>query len=240
MIKNSLSIIKKLILDILLPPFCINCGTEGSYLCLDCQSLIEILERQYCPFCQSPKIVPDGKTCRICKRNKKLNGLFCATSYENKIVKELIHMFKYEPYLAKSLTDILSSFIITHFQLVEQHNFGNCLWIPVPLHRSKLKRRGFNQSEELAKKLKENLGGELLTNVLIKQKATPSQTDLPTEKRKENVIGAFKCENSELIKNKIIFLVDDVFTTGSTLEECARVLKASGAKEVWGVVVARG
>ena len=93
----DLSSFKKLILDLLFPKFCINCGKEESYLCQDCFSLVDIAERQYCPFCSSPKVVIDGKTCNYCKKSKQLSGLYCATSYNNFIAKKMINQFKYEP-----------------------------------------------------------------------------------------------------------------------------------------------
>jgi len=111
--KKFLPSIKNFILDILFPRFCINCNKEGNYLCQDCFSLIEISESQYCPFCSSPKIVLDGKTCNYCRRRKKLVGLFCTTSYNNFVVKKLINQFKYEPYI-KELSKLLCSLIVAH------------------------------------------------------------------------------------------------------------------------------
>ena len=249
--QRFLSSPKNLILDILFPAFCINCSKEGSYLCPDCFSLTDILNRQYCPFCECPKVVLDGKSCNRCKRSKNLNGLYCATSYDNFIVKKLINQFKYEPYL-KELSKPLSSLIIAHLinlnkftpldnkHLTEFKEFSNFLVISVPLHKKKLKQRGFNQAEELAKELSKNLKIPVICNVLVKIKQTPSQVELMKEEREKNIKGAFSCQNPELINRREILLVDDVFTTGSTLEECARVLKDAGAKEVWGIVVARG
>ena len=80
----------------------------------------------------------------------------------------------------------------------------------------------------------------ILTSVLSKTKQTPAQVTLEKEKRQTNIKGAFLCQEPNAIKNKTVFLLDDVLTTGSTMEECARVLKNSGAKKVWGIVVARG
>jgi len=108
-----LSSAKEFLVDLLFPKFCINCGREGSYLCQDCLSLIDILEIQYCPFCALPKIVIDGKTCNSCKNSKRLTGLYCATSYDNFIVKKTINQLKYEPYI-KELSKSLASLIIAH------------------------------------------------------------------------------------------------------------------------------
>lgn len=236
----SLSAVKNAFLDILFPASCVNCGAEGTYFCQDCASLVEIFEDQYCPFCRIPKIVPDGRTCVRCRKDKKLNGLFCATSYENKLVRKMLQLLKYKPSYAKCLAEPLVSFIITHFQLVNKIDFSKYLWIPVPLHKSRLKERGFNQAEELTKNLSENLGGRLASAALVKKRPTKDQVGLPREERKKNVEGAFSCVKPETVKGEKILLVDDVFTTGATMEECARALKRAGAKEVWGVTVARG
>lgn len=245
--RKFLSVTKEFLLDILFPCFCLNCGKEGNYLCQDCFSLIEILERQYCPFCppagrpgSAPKIVLDGRACLSCRRTKKLSGLFCSTSYDNFIAKKLINQFKYEPYI-KELSKTLSSLIIAHLlNLNNFPNFANFVLLAVPLHKKKLKQRGFNQAEEIGKKLSRFLKVPLFNDVLLKIKQTLSQVDLEKKQRQENIKGAFFCQKPELIKNQNILLVDDVLTTGSTMEECASILKEAGAKEVWGIVVARG
>ena len=238
--KNFLLSAKKIFLDILFPKFCLNCEREGNYLCQDCFYLIDILDRQYCPFCFPPKITLDGKTCESCKRTKKLKGLFCAASYENFIVKKTINRFKYRPYL-KDLAPILASLIITYLiKLNKLSDFGDFSLVPIPLHKRKLKLRGYNQAEELAKEISTILKIPVLSNVLLKIKNTPAQVELKKEERRENIKNAFLCKDPAMIKNKKILLVDDVFTTGATMEECALVLRNSGAKEVWGMVVARG
>ncbi len=230
--------IKKFILDVFFPKFCLVCGKEGSYLCDDCFSLIDVSERQYCPFCSPAKIVLDGKTCSYHRRTKKLNGLYSATSYDNFIIKKLIHQLKYS--YVKEIADPLSKIIIVHLANINKlENFSDFILLAVPLHKRKLKRRGFNQSEEIAKRLSEIIKIPYLKNVLIKIKETPAQANLKKEEREKNLESAFSCQNKELISGKKILLVDDVFTTGSTMEECAKTLKNCQAKEVWGLVVAR-
>ena len=236
----NLSSTKEFILDLLFPKFCISCGKEGSYLCQDCFSLIDILERQYCPFCPQPKVVLDGKTCNFCKRSKSLNGLYCAASYNNFIVKKLINQFKYEPYI-KELSKPLSSLIVVHLiNLDKVENFQDYILVPIPLHKKKLKKRGFNQAGEIAKEFSENLKIPVFSDALIKTKQTSAQVELKKEEREKNIKGVFLCQKPELVMGKKILLIDDIFTTGSTMEQCARLLQEAGAKEVWGVVVARG
>jgi len=244
--------IQNFILNIFFPKFCFSCQREGNYLCQDCQATLEISENNFC-LCQKPLRLPRAGKCQRC-RSKKLRGLYFAVSYQNNLIQKLIRQFKYEPFI-KELAKPLTSLIITHFQLVNNKpDFSGFFLVPVPLEKRKLKQRGFNQAEEIAKELSKSLGLEILNNVLIKIKETLPQVELSQEEREENVLGAFSIKNEDynppttlpsfgrapIIKNKKILLVDDVFTTGSTMEEAAKVLNEGGAKEVWGVVIARG
>jgi len=237
--KRILIAIKEFFLDLLFPKFCISCGKKESYLCQDCFSLIDIAERQYCPFCPQPRVVIDGRTCNFCQRSKKLAGLYSATSYDNFIVKKTVNQFKYA--YIKELAKPLSSLIVAHLiNLNQVESFLSFILIPIPLHKKKLKQRGFNQAEEIGKELSKNLEAPILNNVLIKTKQTSAQVELKKEEREKNIKGAFFCQKPELVRDKKILLVDDIFTTGSTMEECALTLKRAGAKEIWGIVVARG
>ncbi len=234
-----LASIKSFLLDLIFPKFCISCGREGSHICYDCLSMVEILEYQFCPVCQ--KRVIDGKICKNCRTRTNLAGLFAATPYQNKIVKKMINKFKYTPYI-KNLSFPLYSLIISHLKQLNNYSFSildNGILIPVPLHRKRLKIRGFNQTEKIANHFSEFLKIPLIKDVLIKTKESQSQIGLSSEQRKQNIQGVFTCENIEQIKAKKILLIDDVFTTGSTMEECAKTLNQAGAKEVWGIVVAR-
>ena len=257
----NLSSIKEFILDILFPRFCLSCGKEGTWLCEDCFSLIDIFKRQYCPFCPYPKIVLDGRTCNSCRKSKKLAGLYCAVSYDDFIIKKLINQFKYEPYI-KELSKPLALLIATHLVHLNPvrdyrnrekaqkegisngvnnlSNFKEFILIPIPLHKKKMKQRGFNQAEEIGKELSKILKIPIFNNVLAKIKQTPAQVELKKEQREKNVKGVFRCQKPKLVRNKKILLIDDIFTTGSTMEECADVLKTAGAKQVWGMAVARG
>lgn len=234
---NYLSYAKEFLLDALFPKFCINCQKEGNYICYDCFSLIDIENRQYCPFCLDEKF---SATCFNCRKSKNLGKLYFASSYENKIIKKLIHEFKYEPFV-KDIAKILAQIMIIHIALLKKtKEIKNFTLIPVPLYKSKLRHRGFNQSQELANELSEFFKIPVLKNALIKIKNTENQAELSKEKREKNLKNVFSCPNPEIIKNKNILLVDDVFTTGATMEECASILKQSGALRVHGIVVARG
>lgn len=213
--------LKNFLLELFFPEFCFGCQREGSYLCPDCKSILEI----------------SGFHQRYATEN--LSDLYFALDYKNLLIKKLIRSFKYEPFV-KELSKTLSSLIIDYFQLLEKRpEFSNFVLIPVPLEKRKLKWRGFNQTEEIGKEIVKFLGIPILNNVLSKIKETPAQVELQSKERKENLEGAFGVENKNLIENKKILLVDDVYTTGSTMEECAKILKKGGVREVIGVVVAR-
>ena len=218
-----LSKAKKFLLDLFYPKFCFLCQREGSYLCQDCLSTLDSNP----PTTHTPP--PKG-----------LDGLYWAIDYQKPLIKNLIQSFKYEP-LIKELAKNLASLIIEHFQLLDNKpDFKDFVLIPVPLEKKKLKWRGFNQAEEIAKELSSFLKIPLLSNCLIKTKETLPQVELSDQERKENIKGAFSSKHPELIKERKILLVDDLYTTGSTMEECARVLKQAGAREVIGVAIARG
>jgi len=213
--------VKNFFLNLFYPKYCFLCQREGTYLCQDCLSTLEI----------------SGFHQKFSTEN--LSDLYFATSYQKPLIKNLLQSFKYKPFV-KELADNLSSLIIEHFQLLEKPpDFADFILIPVPMEKKKLKWRGFNQAEELGKELSSFLKIPLISGCLIKIKETPSQVELSDEERKENIKGVFTVRNGELIKNKKILLVDDVYTTGATMEECARVLKKAGAKEVIGIVIAR-
>jgi len=231
---------KNFLLELFFPRFCLLCQKDynppttssrpdksgqapGNYLCEDCRAILEISSshQKY--------------------STKSFNDLYFALPYQNPLVKNLIQRFKYEPFI-KELSESLSSLIIEHFQLIEKPltDFFYFILIPIPLKEKRLRWRGFNQAEEIAKKLAKFLNLPIYNDVLIKIKETLPQVELSDEERRENIKGTFFCQNKNKILGKKILLVDDVYTTGSTLEEAARVLKEAGAREVIGIVVARG
>ena len=233
---GSFSILKIFLLNIFFPKFCLGCEKEGTYFCEDCKACLEISEDNFC-LCENPKRLTEEGKCSNCQL-KELNGLYFTVSYQNKLIKKLIHQFKYEPYI-KELAEPLANLIITHFLLLDKSNqiWKGKILVPIPLSKGKLKERGFNQAEEIAKNLS-NFLKIPLCNCLVKIKETPSQVDLSEKERRENIKRVFEIE--EEAKDKRILLVDDVYTTGTTMNEAAKVLKEAGAKEVWGVVIARG
>jgi ComF family protein len=213
--------VKNFFLDLIFPKFCLGCKREGNFLCQDCFSTLEIL------------------TSHQKFNGKNLADLYFPVNYENFLIKKLISNFKYPP-LIKELKKELAFVIVSHFLLLDKKpNFSDFVLVPIPLSKKKLKWRGFNQAEEIAKELADFLKIPLISDCLIKIKETRDQVELSEKERRENVKGVFFVKNKEKIIGKNVLLVDDVFTTGATMEEAARVLKETGAKKIVGIVVAK-
>lgn len=236
--------IKAFLLDLFFPKFCLGCQREGFYLCQDCRALLEILDHDYCLCEKNPTQLSSSQNTGKCDKcsEKKLSGLYFAIPYkENPLTRSLIYQFKYQPYL-KDLAKTLASIIAEHFILSNKNTddfWENSVLIPIPLDKEKLKTRGYNQSEELAKELSKIIQVPATTHNLVKIKKTKPQMESSKEERIKNLEGVFAIKNPEDFSGKKVFLVDDVYTTGSTMSECANVLLASGAKQVWGICIAR-
>ncbi len=154
-------------------------------------------------------------------------------------MRELIHLLKYDRVrpaagvLGRMLSDSL-------LQLLSQFESRSLLVIPVPLHEKKLRERGFNQSELIARAAMKIIPlGDVNCSTLYRVRPTESQTGLTPQQRRSNIRGAFRVLDSSEISRRDILLVDDVFTTGTTAAECARVLRKAGAARVWVATVAR-
>lgn len=238
--KDFLTNARDFLIDLLFPRFCLSCGEEGTWFCQDCASILGIRDVASCPICL--RRVMDFRTCPSCKNRTNLSGLFWALSYESPLVQKIIRQYKYEP-LIRELARPLANIIISHLLLVEadKNNFlGDFVLVPLPLHTKRKKWRGFDQAYEISKEIGNYFNMPVLDSVLMRQKETPPQAELGKEDRELNIKDAFSCVNQNLISGKKIFLVDDVYTTGATMREAAKVLKSAGAKEVWGLVIARG
>ncbi|MFC1608964.1 ComF family protein [Patescibacteria group bacterium] len=238
--KELIQKINKLILDTLFPIQCISCKKQNYWICDQCLSEIIIKDKQVCPICEQVTI-PDGQTCFKCKQKHSIDGLLVAIDYkENKVIDKAIHYFKYR--FIEDLSEPLGK-IITKTFIRSSLKIPDAI-VPIPLHSKRLRWRGFNQAELLCSHISQNISPNLstpiLSSALIRSKNTPSQMKIKNyHQRKSNLKNAFLVKNEAEIKNKRILLVDDISTTGSTIFECAKVLKKSGAKDVFGIVIAR-
>jgi ComF family protein len=192
----------------------------------------------------SPYAVSEGVArCGACQRVEPLFAKAVAYgSYEGGL-RELIHLLKYEQVrpAAAVLGRMLGEAVGAVAGLLGQ---AQPLVVPVPLHVAKLRQRGFNQSELIARAALKSpalttVSWPLHTGVLERSRATESQTGLTRHQRRENIRGAFRVNDSGIVAGRTVLLVDDVFTTGTTVSECARVLRKAGAVQVWVATVAR-
>ena len=215
------------------------CGSEvnnSEYsLCDNCESSIERCEK-VCSICGAP-VKSEATICMICAGKKReFDYARAPFVYKNNVVKA-IHNFKYsgKKYLAKPFAKIILSSYNELKNLVG--NFD--LIIPIPLHKSKLKKRGFNQAELIAKELSLLTCVPMDKSLAIRVKNTATQTELSSKERKENLDKAFELTDKSKITDKNILIVDDILTTGATTESLAKLLKGAKAKSVCVVSFAR-
>ncbi|MFZ3212944.1 MAG: ComF family protein [Terriglobales bacterium] len=209
-------------------------------VCDHCLSGIAPIGGRLCAVCGEHVFTPYGEAlCGECRMAAPPFVRAVAYGSYDGGLRELIHLLKYgrvrpaAGVLGRMLAEVIQGF---------GSEFRAAVIVPVPLHRSKLRQRGFNQAEEIARAALKNLdrsGLTLAAGVLDRKRATESQTGLTDHQRQENVRGAFLVTSPELIKDQDVLLVDDVFTTGATASECARVLRRRGADRVFVATVAR-
>jgi len=216
-------------LDLLFPKYCVACGTWGEFVCQSCFKEITFVNLTTCPFCS---ILTSGVTCPAHKKYK-LDGAVAAVYYGD-VIKKAIAAWKYSQ--VKDLTDFLSSFLI--FKLKEMDFIKEKpLIIPIPLHKQKLRKRGYNQSLLLAYRLADYFNLEV-SECLERIINNPSQTSVGEKNRRQNVKGIFKIKKQPINKN--ILLIDDVITTGATLNEAAKILKENNnIQKIWAATIAR-
>ena len=246
--------IKEILLDILFPKKCIECDKEGNYVCEKCSVFISesIL---VCPICGNAN--HSGQKHFNCSKRYDLDGLINIWDYEG-VMKKLILEIKY-----RGVTDAISGLVEDSFKTMTEDKkrfkpflsfllSENTCIAYVPMHRKKQRRRGFNQSEIIAKKIGK-MSNCKVVSLLEKTVNTKSQTKLTKEERMKNVRDSFSMiapshsepapghsePAGEESRNQNVLLVDDVFTTGATMKECCKVLKQSGIKNIWGFTLAR-
>jgi competence protein ComFC len=236
--------IKKLFLDILFPVECLGCGKAEAWLCEACLKKIPQLEFFYCPVCERKSL--RGEAHQACQAKSYLNGLLVAADWQNQILKKAIHAFKYNFVLdlKQSLGVILIKKIkqadILFLPQITQGYFQAVA--PVPLHKKRYLWRGFNQAEILADEVAKELSLPMLANLISRKKHIKPQVKKLKEERIKNMEDMFEINSAEkdFVLNKKILLIDDVATTGATMQAAAKALKQAGVGEVWGLALARG
>lgn len=203
------------------PKKCLGCGKSDTYLCMDCFKQIQITL-----IVERPK-------------DAYLDRIISVTNYANPLIRDLIKSFKY--YFVRELSESLSQLLIRALETFDTSlKVFNFIIIPIPLHEHRLRYRGFNQAELLAKQIANHFNLPIETNILKRIVPTGPQANIKDiNKRKNNIKDVFNIIPNA-VEGKNILLIDDVCTTGATLIEAARVLKLNGAKEIWALVVAKG
>ena len=231
--------IHRFILDILFPVTCLGCGKEGTWLCETCLALLPLEDEHVCPICEK-MVTPSGRTCFACRKKSPLDALLAAFFYDRELVRRAVHHYKYR-FIAELHVPLggllVDSLLQSDLPLPD-------LIIPVPLHRRRLRWRGFNQSQLLAQHVGAHLTPgfpiPVCLDVLQRKRYTLPQMGIKDKpQRRRNIENAFIFSSAAEVQNRSILLVDDIATTGATIFECARMLKAAGAKQVWAVVIAR-
>ena len=211
------------ILNLIFPNVCGFCNkiNENS-LCIDCEKMLSKYKLERIKDCKEDK-------------TKYFDFSYCALKYEG-IVREKIISYKFgeKSYLYKTFAKI----IINNKKIYDILKLYDII-LPVPMHKSKESVRGYNQSALLAMEIANSIGIKFKDGVLVKIKDTNIQSSLTKKERHKNLNGAFKVKDKGKIINKKVVLVDDIYTTGSTVNECSKVLKNAGAKEILVVTIAK-
>ncbi len=205
----------KTISDLLFPIQCLGCGQEGNFICFNCFKKL--------PFNTKPI----------------KNNLLIASYYENPLIKQLIHRYKYD--FVKDLAKPLGLLMVKRLQEVRPQLKLDLVLIPIPLHPRRLRWRGFNQAELLVQQISQKLNIPVNNNLLIRTKHTLPQMGIQNaQQRRENIEQAFALSKEINLSNKTLILIDDISTTGATLEQAVQALQPLQAKQIWKLVVAQG
>ena len=227
-------------LSLLYPPRCLVCRTLGETgLCADCLAQITPVAVPSCRTC-GQTIAPPGMHCRHCRLRRPVYDRARAMGAYEGVLQTALHQFKYHdrPQLAAPLGLLLAAFARSNAADLNGLRFDALL--PVPMHPVRRRQRGYNQSERLARVVGAELGLPLLTDALVRTRATRPQVGLAGDDRRSNLAGAFAVRRPEAVQGKTLLLIDDVVTTGSSLHECALSLKADGAQAVYALTLAAG
>lgn len=234
MFSSALTKIRKLILDALFPPLCIHCAAhlrDSSTLCARCLSLIRAHETMFCPSCL--RRLPENK--KGCHKNAHYL-LAPLGNYDDAALRALIHALKYKG--AKEASYTLSALLARYVSQL-QLDADDYLVIPIPLSHKRMRERGFNQAELIAGDIASRYHLEMRSDILCKIKHTPTQTGLSKKERKTNLLGCFELRDKKGVHGRSVILVDDVFTSGATMDEAARTLKEAGVKKIIALVLAK-
>lgn len=231
------------LVNVVFPPTCLFCATINTQaICPKCLNELYLICSTNCIYCDQPTLF--GLTHLLCLKSALSqhaswlpDSLLCLYKYEH-YVRDCIRKAKYQ---ANEFMGLKQAFnhALTHLTNVGYTPYAKAVVIPIPLSNHKLRHRGFNQAEILATVFSKTYGLNINTKLLIRTHDTLSQYTQTRLERHTNLKGAFALTNTQLITNKVIYLVDDVCTTGATLKEAATVLKLAGANQVHCITMAK-
>ena len=223
-------------MDLLFPRICFGCDIrlqcKEKILCSDCESSLQFLTG-VCKLCGSPENPSD---CPVCNSNEFVFDKARSVFIFSKTVQNLIHELKYNE--MKRITKYLGKYVSEYLHLFQP--FENIdIIAPVPLHKVKKRARGFNQAEFLSKEISRYVNWQHIPHLILRNRFTDTQTKLNRKQRQENVSGAFALNTKFNILNKNILIVDDVFTTGATVNSISKLLKKNHAGKIYVLTIAR-
>jgi competence protein ComFC len=217
--------------DWVFPPACIGCGKIGKNLCPDCEAKIPYLVHDLCPKCGYPK--KHQKTCECCgKLTPQFTALRSVAEYSGAIQNAIVRL--------KFHNDLGIGYVFAAklADLIKKNNWQVDLITPVPSSRERLKSRGYNQAGVLARSVALQLGIKYDDKIIIKKRDTSTQVERNAQARRQNMTDVFQASGKSL-HSKSVLIVDDVITTGATINDCARAIQFAGAKEVYGISLGR-
>jgi competence protein ComFC len=218
-------------LDWLYPPTCASCEQKGSRWCIPCQDRVELIQTPVCPRCGQSQ--PKAELCRQCRIHPPTFTAARSWAAFRGPVRQALHRLKYKGDIA--MGDILAQPLVT---FMEKLDWKVELVVPVPLGVARFAERGYNQAALIARPIALALRLPYQPKALEKVRETRSQVDLNVAERKQNVAGAFQA-HAVWVGGSSVLVIDDVTTSGSTLDACAAALFAAGAKQVYGLTLAR-
>lgn len=219
------------LLDLLYPPHCAGCGAGGAWYCAACRAQTLPVPPPVCRRCGQTMT---GDDCRSCAATPPVaTAVRAATPFEGP-VRQAIHRLKYS-----NLTAVAPTLALLLQRAYTEAGWTADLVAPVPLHPARQRRRGYNQAERLARPLAESLALPSAPGCLRRVRATADQIGLDAGGRRANVAGAFAVARPASVAGRTVLLIDDVATTGCTLDACGRALLDAGATAVYALVLAR-
>lgn len=218
-------------LNLFLPPRCVGCRQADAWLCTECMRQIPRVTSPFCVCCGDA--VSNSELCVRCQTSPLQIESIRSVVYFEGVLRRAMHWFKYRgrTVLAEPLGDLMAAYWMQHAKPID-------VVVPVPLHAARMRERGYNQAALLAREMARRVGLVVDEQVLIRRRATTSQVKLDANQRKENVRAAFCCSGDKLAGKRVL-LIDDVCTTGATLEACAIALYQGGARSVQALTLAR-